>query len=190
MEPPAIHAPIRGAQDSIRSTGGLHSLGSFKLVQIALEMVSDLAVNGFAHDVAVADVVQHLVPLLTLKPPSPDSAAPFRRLTLLTLDAITKLILGDREFPGSKSYSRRTTISKVISLMKDDKNIFKAALRTLAALATDPRNFRYFLQDRFVDALNQSLCDPDPSLVSQAIEIIAAVPEDGKSRPTLIYACY
>ncbi|KAG8794637.1 hypothetical protein FRC12_022946 [Ceratobasidium sp. 428] len=66
--------------------------------------------------------------------------------------------------------------------MKDDKKIIKAALRTLAALAADPRNLRYFLQDRFVDALNQSLRDPDASLVSQAIETIAAVAEDGKSR--------
>ncbi|KAG8719113.1 hypothetical protein FRC09_011604 [Ceratobasidium sp. 395] len=169
---------LGGTKDSTRTMGGLNSLASFKLVQIALEIISELAENGFAHDVAAADVVHHLIPLLTLKPPSPDADEQFRRLTLHTLNAITKLALGD-ELAGSKFYPRNTT-SKVISLMKDDKKIIKAALRTLAALAADPRNLRYFLQDRFVDALNQSLRDPDASLVSQAIETIAAVAEDGK----------
>ncbi|KAG9094007.1 hypothetical protein FRC06_011277 [Ceratobasidium sp. 370] len=175
-----LWARIRGTKDSTRSVCGINSLASFKLVQIALEIISELSENGkflhqvafmdflhlfivkgFARDIAVADVVQHLVPFLTLKPPSPEAAVQLRQLA------------------SSKFYPRHTT-SKVIALMKDDKKIIKAALRALAALAADPRNLRYFLQDRFAEALKQSLSDPDVSLVAQAIETIAAVAEDGK----------
>ncbi|KAG9122482.1 hypothetical protein FRC07_001110 [Ceratobasidium sp. 392] len=123
--------------------------------------------RSFAHDIAAADVVHHLVPLLTLKPPSPEATVQFRRLILRTLDAITKLALGD-EVAGSKFYSRHTA-SKIIALMNDDIRIIKAALRALAALAAD---------DRFVEALKRSLSGPDSSLVAQAIETIATIAED------------
>ncbi|KAG8791982.1 hypothetical protein FRC12_007621 [Ceratobasidium sp. 428] len=148
----------RGTKDSTRTMGGLNSLASFKLVQIALEIISELAENGFAHDVAAADVVHHLIPLLTLKPPSPDADEQFNRLTLHTLNAITKLALGD-ELAGSKFYPRNTT-SKVISLMKDDKNIIKAALRTLAALAADQTIDAYLVQKEIIPQILPVLSGP------------------------------
>ncbi|KAG8794635.1 hypothetical protein FRC12_022944 [Ceratobasidium sp. 428] len=128
-----------GTKDSARSLSeAIKNIATLKLVQIALDIIIELAKNGTSvHD----------------------------QITM-------------RHLSRTKFYDEQTT-SKAIALMKDDKQVIYAALRSLAALAVDRRNVGYFMHDGFAEAIKQSLSDSaDPTLVTQAIQTITAIAED------------
>ncbi|KAG8692503.1 hypothetical protein FRC08_009727, partial [Ceratobasidium sp. 394] len=177
--PVSPHTPTRaGTKDSARSVSeAVNNLATLKLVQIAFDIIVELAKNGYSRDIAAADVIRHVIPFLTLKATFVDAPRDIRRLILRALDCITVLSSGD-EVSQTKFYDEQTA-QKVIALMKDDKQVIYKALRSLSALATDRRNVGCFLNGGFAEALKQSLADVHPELVTQAIQTITAIAEDG-----------
>ncbi|KAG8740694.1 hypothetical protein FRC10_004039, partial [Ceratobasidium sp. 414] len=164
--PISPQAPARaGTKDSARSVSeAVNNLATLKLVQIAFDIIVELAKNGYSRDIAAADVIRHVVPFLTVKATFVDAPRDIRQLS------------------QSKFYDEQTA-SKVIALMGDDKYVVFKALRSLAALAMDRKSrsySSYSCHHHNFDALKQSLVDTHPELVTQAIQTITAVAEDGK----------
>ncbi|KAG9124970.1 hypothetical protein FRC07_009516 [Ceratobasidium sp. 392] len=132
------------------------NLNLLKLVQMVIDIIIDLADEGFSRAVAIADIVQRLVPLLTLTP-----VDEFRPLILKALEAITSLSARD-ELARTKLYPEHT-MSKVKALMKHnhghDHDILEATLRATTALAADHVLGRILAERGIVQQIMRSLSD-------------------------------
>ncbi|KAG9077030.1 hypothetical protein FRC06_009138, partial [Ceratobasidium sp. 370] len=181
--PVSPHSPTRaGTKDSARSVSeAVNNLATLKLVQIAFDIIVELAKNGYSRDIAAADVIRHVIPFLTLKATFVDAPRDIRRLIMRALDCITVLSSGD-ELSQNKFYDEQAA-SKVIALMmKDDKQVIYKALRSLSTLAIDPEARKRMIENEIL-ATVVSLIDSTAKYVSQrAMYVVAAfaVHDDGR----------
>ncbi|QRV96021.1 hypothetical protein RhiJN_24039 [Ceratobasidium sp. AG-Ba] len=176
-------ARSRATKDSTRSVSVVvNNPATLKLVEVALDLISELADQGFVGNIAEADVLHHLVLFLTHRSFLVDELDDTRRTMILrVLDIITKLAGGD-DLARTK-FNQKNTIPKVITILTKSlqDEVLVAALGVLISLAIDSKNSKYFVGSQFVGALTKCLLnDTSRELVNQAVYAVTIVAEDTK----------